>query len=451
MYTKNQWALFNPELPEEEQPEAFITLEKLNNIETGIEEAHKLAQSAGGEGTVSLAIGTVTSGETASAEIVEGKLNLVLPKGEAGIDGKDGEPGADGIDGKDGKDGEPGVDGIDGKDGKDGEPGVDGKDGYTPIKGTDYFTDEDKNEMVEAVLNTIKTVPYFDEEANSVAACGMHIYVEKAEEEGKLKIRWNASDNYEGDSIIVPEGIKIFGGGISSGRPVYYPAASVTVNSGYIDIVSGGCFGNGIVGHATVIINGGTFKQAITGGGMHWGVKNAHDNKVGHAEVIINNTENEVVTVYGGNSSGVCSTGTAKVTINGGSIQYLTLGGSNGYTGYGEGIINGGTIKVAQGCNRGEMGNIKFTVNGGTIDKLYAGGEIDPTVTAKYIKSELAINGGTINTLSAGTNGAVETADTVSGTYIDGVVEDSVAEAINLVKTYSIEQLMSKIAVLETN
>lgn len=41
---------------------------------------------------------------------------------------------------------------ADGKDGKDGRDGRDGEDGYTPIKGTDYYTDADKAEMVESVL-----------------------------------------------------------------------------------------------------------------------------------------------------------------------------------------------------------------------------------------------------------------------------------------------------------
>ena len=36
-----------------------------------------------------------------------------------------------------------------------GADGVDGKDGYTPIKGTDYFTEADKNEMVNAVLEAL--------------------------------------------------------------------------------------------------------------------------------------------------------------------------------------------------------------------------------------------------------------------------------------------------------
>ena len=35
--------------------------------------------------------------------------------------------------------------------------GVDGKDGNTPVKGTDYFTEEDKQEIINAVLEALQT------------------------------------------------------------------------------------------------------------------------------------------------------------------------------------------------------------------------------------------------------------------------------------------------------
>ena len=41
---------------------------------------------------------------------------------------------------------------FDGKDGADGAPGADG---YTPVKGVDYFTDADKQELVQDVLNIL--------------------------------------------------------------------------------------------------------------------------------------------------------------------------------------------------------------------------------------------------------------------------------------------------------
>lgn len=60
--------------------------------------------------------------------------------------GPQGEPGPQGIPGKDGA---PGKDGEPGKDGTNGAPG---EDGYTPVKGTDYWTDEDKAAMVQDVI-----------------------------------------------------------------------------------------------------------------------------------------------------------------------------------------------------------------------------------------------------------------------------------------------------------
>lgn len=67
-------------------------------------------------------------------------------------------PGPAGPQGEPGIQGERGKDGIDGKDGQDGAPGADGKngeDGYTPIKGTDYWTDEDKAAIVSDVLDAL--------------------------------------------------------------------------------------------------------------------------------------------------------------------------------------------------------------------------------------------------------------------------------------------------------
>ena len=41
MYQKNNWAKYDPSKTPEQQPDAFITLTKLNNIEKGIEDASK--------------------------------------------------------------------------------------------------------------------------------------------------------------------------------------------------------------------------------------------------------------------------------------------------------------------------------------------------------------------------------------------------------------------------
>lgn len=368
-YTKNIWAIYNPELSDEDQPDAFITKEKLDHVEEGLEQVYNLVES-------------IPTNLQADPE-------------------------------------------------------------YS-------LAEDNKKEMVEEVLNTFKTVPYFNEEANVVAACGLHVFIEAAEE-GKIKIAWNRDDKGNEEYIIVPEGVKVFGGGVSADRKEYYPATCITLNSGYVDLIGGGCYGNGCVGYATVIVNGGSFKQGVCGGGMHWGSKNAHDNNVGHAEVIINGFDGKATLLYGGNSSGVCTVGTTKLIFNDGDVDFLTAGGSNGYTGKAEVIVNGGNIKVLQGCNRGAVDNIKITVNGGTVERLYAGGETeDKSVTATYTKSEVILNGGDIKSATVGTNGGVVDATNVFGKYAENVITEDVANAMNLVKTYTIESLMEKISDLES-
>lgn len=77
------------------------------------------------------------------------------PKGDKGEPGEKGADGAPGIDGKDGEPGQPGKDGVDGKDGAPGENGKDGADGYTPVKGVDYYTEAEKQALIEEILELI--------------------------------------------------------------------------------------------------------------------------------------------------------------------------------------------------------------------------------------------------------------------------------------------------------
>ena len=56
------------------------------------------------------------------------------------------------------------IKGAAGSNGKDGQDGKDGKDGYTPVKGTDYFTEADKAEMVETVKTSMDGIPSYWQE-----------------------------------------------------------------------------------------------------------------------------------------------------------------------------------------------------------------------------------------------------------------------------------------------
>ena len=137
---------------------------------TGLEEALK---NAGGGGT------TGADGKSAYEIAVEHGFEgteeewLASLKGEPGKDGATGADGADGAPGADGKSAyEVAVDngfegteaewleslkGEPGKDGADGQDGAPGADGYTPVKGVDYFTDDEKQEMVDEVIAAVGT------------------------------------------------------------------------------------------------------------------------------------------------------------------------------------------------------------------------------------------------------------------------------------------------------
>ena len=48
-----------------------------------------------------------------------------------------------------------GPQGLQGKTGETGPTGPAGADGYTPVKGVDYYTDADKDEIVQAVMSAL--------------------------------------------------------------------------------------------------------------------------------------------------------------------------------------------------------------------------------------------------------------------------------------------------------
>lgn len=73
-------------------------------------------------------------------------------QGEKGDKGDTGEQGMQGIQGVQGEKGDKGEQGIQGEKGNTGEKG---EKGDTPVKGVDYYTEADKEEMVTLVLNAL--------------------------------------------------------------------------------------------------------------------------------------------------------------------------------------------------------------------------------------------------------------------------------------------------------
>lgn len=124
-YTPNEWVLHNPDIPNEQQPDSFITKKKLDKMEKGIEEAN-----------IELEVGDVSIGENYGAKIIEDeqnktrKLNIIFPPSGQGPSGEDGKSayeiwldiGNSGTE-QDFFESLKGVDGKNGKDGKDGAAG----------------------------------------------------------------------------------------------------------------------------------------------------------------------------------------------------------------------------------------------------------------------------------------------------------------------------------------
>lgn len=80
------------------------------------------------------------------------------PKGDTGDVGPQGPAGPTGPQGETGPQGPAGEKGETGETGPQGETGPAGADGKTPVKGTDYFTDADKEEVAQSAAESVASV-----------------------------------------------------------------------------------------------------------------------------------------------------------------------------------------------------------------------------------------------------------------------------------------------------
>lgn len=128
-------------------PNKFLGVDAQGNVV--VKDAPEGSGSAGDDGFSPIATVTQTS-EGADISITDknGTTTATI------TNGKDGEPGDQGPAGPKGDKGDTGATGPEGPAGQNGS---NGKDGKTPVKGTDYFTDADKAEMVNSVLAALPT------------------------------------------------------------------------------------------------------------------------------------------------------------------------------------------------------------------------------------------------------------------------------------------------------
>ncbi len=250
---------------------------------------------------------------------------------------------------------------------------------------------------------------------------------------------------WDGGELKVNEYSSVFGGSHESDTKL--DTTSITMNGGTLKNVFGGGLHKSHVGTATITINDGKVTGGVNGGGASsynktschrpWVEGTVTTMSKDKATTIV---DNAIVTindgtfgvVYGG-GEGMSYTKKSTLEINGGTIDYLVTGGSNGYTDEVEAEVNGGTINVMQSVNRGEMGSSKAIINGGSIEDLYVGGESDASVTGKIDNASVEVRDGEVTNLNAGYNrGNRATAnDNFSIAYNENAVENVETEAFS--------------------
>lgn len=258
-----------------------------------------------------------------------------------------------------------------------------------------------------------------------------------------VRIEDNATDNIAyycvadntQKSIRFPYGSMVHGGGYgeSASKAANFESSTIIMQSGKVKSLIGGSRNFGNVGVATIIINGGQATEGIVGGGA--APNTGMINNVGLANITANG--GNCLTIYGG-GQGLSVVGKTNVLINGGTHQWVTVGGSNGTTGSGNMVVTGGNITCLQAVNRGSIQDATITIAGGNIANVYGGGETgDSSVNGKCEKTIFHIESGFNGNLNKGTYGGVEDASHVSGDYIQGTISAEQAALCNLVlRTY---------------
>ena len=167
-------------------------------------------------------------------------------KGDTGEQGPKGDQGEQGIQGPKGDKGDPGEQGPKGDKGDTGEQGPAGKDGYTPIKGTDYLTDEEINDIK---LDFVASFKYFTAEQFGAVGDGQHddteainTAVSSISALGGGILYLNNKKYIISSSIFIPHGVTICGLSANkytqdySGSELLFDGGTIIQPSGDFDI-----------------------------------------------------------------------------------------------------------------------------------------------------------------------------------------------------------------------
>ena len=383
----------------------------------------------------------------------QGEVGPQGPAGEKGEQGPEGpmgpqgEVGPQGPAGEKGEQGEVGPQGPQGIQGEVGPQGPKGEDGYPPVKGVDYFTEE---ELKELMYNDSEIRELIDEEKPYLAdvaayptskflfACGQPMTVEPntgfkynenyPEDAVAFVYRW--TEGFECIMVEKEEAAKVYlvGGygdkNVGARRSI--PQTNMKVRDVKIKGLVGGNYFEGMVGHVNIEAENCEF-VAVMGGGWCGAPVNNNATRMNVADDIsIKMTNCKVSSTLFGGSQGNGVSDDVYLELNNCEIGWLTAGGSNGMTRNAVVEMNGGNVKVVQSTNRGIVYNARFVLNDGTVEKLYFGGETeDSSVNGIIENGFVELNGGKVNKFCFGTNNGIEmVVEDIKGTIMDCVVAE---------------------------
>ena len=362
------------------------------------------------------------------------------PAGEAGPEGPQGEKGEQGPMGPQGEQGPAGEAGPQGEKGEQGPMGPEGpqgekgNDGYTPVKGVDYFTEEELKELMYddaelkervEVLETInlETKPYIDKNGMLVL-CGCPAVARGIGEEVHVTVRF--FEDKEDKFIFTAEEfakLRICMGYGAEGIGTKRNIVETTLELYDIDkvfIIDGGSQVTGEVGTVNIIAERCNYIDGIQGArAMDGGERNiVHNFNVRVKDVKL------IDTLFGG-GNGYSVVWNSNIKVEGETeINYLVAGGSNGYTNKSRIVMDGGHAKVMQGVNRGILNRAELILNGGVVDNFYVAGEVDPGVTGVQHEGYVELNGGEVVKFFKGNSGLQEFAGVIEGHIMECVVAE---------------------------
>ncbi len=229
---------------------------------------------------------------------------------------------------------------------------------------------------------------------------------------------------WDGGELVVDADIHVFGGRHNDET---LTNSNIIMTGGTIRSIFGGGLHKSHTVKSFVRVEGGSIANIMGGAADRFistcecGSQN-YDGDINDSWALVEDITMELVggkstsLVYGGGNGYSCAKSLSMLIEDGFVAEsYVTVGGSNGHEGTGVLVVNGGSINILQGINRGTMNTIDMVINRGTINKLFAGAEIpfigspdkpntSTDANGSFKKCTLTINGGEITEVSRGGN-----------------------------------------------